>query len=59
MGINYKRNKKKYSWIVELDIDNLTDQLTIDALRYNVYEGRYKPTYDLRLLPILMVKLNF
>ncbi|MGD0710349.1 MAG: TonB-dependent receptor [Bacteroidales bacterium] len=59
MGINYKRNKKKYSWIVELDIDNLTNQQAVDALKYNVYERAYKPTYDLRLLPILMVKLNF
>ena len=59
LGVNYKRNRQKYSWIVSLDIDNLTNQKNIIGMKYNVYSGTIKKDYDLLLLPILSVKLNF
>jgi len=59
MGINFKRNKKKYSWIVSLDIDNLTNQKGIIGMKYNVYSETIKYDYDLSLLPILSIKFNF
>ncbi len=59
LGINYKRNKKKYSWVVSLDVQNLTNQKNIIGMKYNVYSGTIKNTYDLLLLPILSLKVNF
>jgi len=59
IGINFKRNRQKYSWIVSLDIDNLTNQKNIIGIKYNVYSGTIKYDYDLLLLPILSLKLNF
>jgi len=59
MGVNFKRNKKKYSWIVSLDIDNLTNQKGIIGMKYNVYSETIKYDYDLSLLPILSIKFNF
>jgi len=59
MGVNFKRNRQKYSWVVSLDLDNLTNQKSIIGMKYNVYSGTIKYNYDLLLLPILSVKLNF
>ena len=59
LGLNYKRNRQKYSWKVSLDIDNLTNQKSIIGMKYNVYSGAIKYDYDLRLLPVLSIKLNF
>jgi len=59
IGVNYKRNHQKYSWIVSLDITNLTNQKSIIGMKYNVYTGTIKYDYDLLMLPILSFKLNF
>jgi hypothetical protein len=59
LGINIKRNLKKYSWTVSLDLNNLTSQNNIIGMKYNVYTGTVKNTYDLLLLPILTAKINF
>ena len=58
VGINFKRNRKKYSWIVSLDVQNLTNQKNIIGMKYNVYSGTIKYDYDLLLLPILSLKVN-
>ena len=58
LGIDFKRNKQKYSWEVSLDLNNLTSQKNIIGMKYNVYSGNIKYDYDLLLLPILSVKLN-
>ncbi len=59
IGVNFKRNRQKYSWIVSLDVQNLTNQKNIIGMKYNVYSGTIKYTYDLLLLPILSLKINF
>ncbi|MEI8202124.1 MAG: TonB-dependent receptor [Bacteroidota bacterium] len=59
VGVNYKRNRQKYSWIVSLDITNLNNQKSIIGMKYNVYTGSIKYDYDLLLLPILSIKFNF
>jgi len=59
LGVNYKRNRKKYSWVVSLDLENLTNQKSIVGMKYNVYSKTIKYDYDILLLPILSVKLNF
>jgi outer membrane receptor protein involved in Fe transport len=59
VGVNYKRNRKKYSWIVSLDLNNLTNQKSIIGMKYNVYTGTIKKDYDILLLPILSIKVNF
>jgi len=58
-GINYKSNHKKYSWLVSLDLNNLTNQKNIIGMKYVVYSGSIKYDYDLLLLPILSLKVNF
>ena len=59
MGVNFKRNRQKYSWVASLDITNLTNQKAIIGMKYNVYAGAVRYTYDLLLLPILSLKVNF
>ncbi len=59
MGINFKRNRQKYSWIISLDFNNLTNQKNIIGIKYNVYTGTIKYNYDLLLLPIISFKVNF
>ncbi len=58
LGVHFKRNKQKYSWEASLDLNNLTNQKNIIGMKYNVYSGTVKNTYDLLLLPILSIKLN-
>lgn len=59
IGANFKLNRKKYSWDFKLDLNNLTSQKNIIGMKYNVYTGTIKYQYDLLLLPILSVKVNF
>ena len=59
IGVNFKCNLHKYSWLVSLDLNNLTNQKNIIKMKYEPYTGSVKYTYDLLLLPILSFKLNF
>jgi hypothetical protein len=59
LGVSVKRNRKKYSWTVSLDLNNLTSQNNIIGMKYNAYTGTIKNNYDLLLLPILTAKVNF
>ncbi|MEI6852082.1 MAG: hypothetical protein WCL06_04535, partial [Bacteroidota bacterium] len=59
LGLNFKYNRKKYSWVLSIDIDNLTNQKSIIGMKYIVYTGSVKYDYDLLLLPILSFKINF
>ena len=59
LGISFKRNSRKYSWIVSLDVDNLTNQKSTIGMKYEVYTGAIKYDYDLLLLPIVSLKVNF
>jgi hypothetical protein len=59
VGVNFKRNRKKYSWIVSLDVENLTNLQSIIGIKYNIYTKTIKYDYDLLLLPILSIKVNF
>ncbi len=58
-GIKYKSNHKKYSWIISLDLNNLSSQKNLIKMKYEPYSGSIKYTYDLLLLPILSYKINF
>jgi hypothetical protein len=59
IGVDFKLNRKKYSWDFKLDLNNLTNQKNIIGMKYNVYTGTIKYQYDLLLLPIASVKVNF
>ncbi len=59
LGLNLKLNRKKYSWVISLDLNNLNNQKAIIGMKYNVYTGTIKYQYDLLLLPIFSVKVNF
>jgi len=58
VGVNFKLNRKKFSWIVSLDVDNLTNNKNVIGMKYNIYTGTVKYDYDLLLLPVLSLKVN-
>ena len=58
VGINFKVNRKKVSWLVSLDVNNLTNKKSIIGMKYNIYSGSIKYNYDLQLLPVLSLKVN-
>ncbi len=59
LGLNLKINRKKYSWVVSLDLNNLNNQKAVIGMKYNTYSGTIKYEYDLLLLPIVGAKVNF
>jgi len=59
LGVNFKYNRRRSSWIFSLDLNNLTNQKSIIGMKYEPYTGAIKYDYDLLLLPILSVKVNF
>lgn len=58
-GINFKRNRAKYSWTVALDIQNITNHKNILRMKYNTYTGNIQYDYDLLLLPVLSFNIDF
>ncbi|MBI5219207.1 MAG: TonB-dependent receptor [Bacteroidia bacterium] len=59
VGVNFKRNHEKFSWILSLDVQNLTSRENVISVKYNRYTGNLKYEYDLLLLPLLSYRLNF
>ena len=58
-GINFKKNRAKYSWTVSLDIENITNHKNIIRMKYNSYTGNMQYDYDLLLLPVLSFSIDF
>jgi hypothetical protein len=59
LGVSFRKNKPKYSWIVSLDLQNATNRLNVYTQYYNPVEERVENYYLLGLLPVLNYRLEF
>ncbi len=57
--ISYRKNKPKYSWIVSLDFENLTNKMNIYDEYYDKDTKSIEKNYNLGILPILNLKVEF
>ena len=58
-GISFRRNKKKYSWIFSLDIQNILDRKNIYSEYYNSETEEIGYRYALPLIPVFNLKIEF
>lgn len=58
-GLNYHRNKKKYSWTLSLDIQNLTNRRNVAYSMYDKDAGKVNYSYNLGIIPVLSYKVVF
>jgi hypothetical protein len=58
-GANYRRNKKKYSWIISVDIQNVTNRLNVAYLQYDKDSHSIVYSYNLGIIPVLSYKVQF
>jgi outer membrane receptor protein involved in Fe transport len=59
IGINYRKNKPKWSWVVSLDIQNVTSRLNVFDQYYSTDTGNMEDIIMVGLLPILNYKVEF
>ncbi|MFK8164724.1 MAG: hypothetical protein AB8H12_19920 [Lewinella sp.] len=58
-GIRYRKNRKKTSWVLSLDIQNVTNRNNAFNQFYSVNQDRVVTTTQLGLIPILNYRLEF
>lgn len=58
-GISYRKNKPKWSWIVSLDIQNLTGRYNVWGTYYNSEKERIEEVNMTGLIPVLNFKVEF
>ena len=58
-GVNYRRNKKKYSWILSLDIQNVINRLNVAYGQYDKDTHTIVFQKNLGIIPVLSYKVQF
>ncbi|KPL25895.1 MAG: hypothetical protein AMS23_04140, partial [Bacteroides sp. SM1_62] len=58
-GISYRHNKTAYSWIVSIDIQNLTNRKNIYQSFYNEETGKIENLYLQGIIPIFNFRIEF
>ncbi|MEL6986224.1 MAG: carboxypeptidase-like regulatory domain-containing protein [Bacteroidota bacterium] len=59
LSFYYRINKSKLSWLISLDIQNITDRDNILFQNYNPFNNTYWNTYQLGILPVLNIRVEF
>jgi hypothetical protein len=59
LGVNYRRNKKKYSWILGLDIQNVINRLNIAYRQYDKDTHTIVYRKNIGIIPVLSYKVQF
>lgn len=59
VGAGYRRNKPKWSWIVSLDIQNVTNRSNIWGEYYDAEREAIQPIYMAGMIPVLNFKVEF
>jgi len=57
--VSLKRNRKRATHIIELDIQNITNQLNVINDYYDPYSGSIKTVTQMGIIPILNYRVNF
>ncbi len=58
-GVSYRKNKPSWSWIVSLDVQNVTNRLNIWDEYYSSETGKIEKSYMNGLIPILNYRIEF
>ncbi len=59
LGISYRKNQPKWSWIVSLDLQNATNRGNIFDEYYSSEAGKVFQEYMVGLVPVLNYKIEF
>ncbi|WP_167605304.1 TonB-dependent receptor [Maribellus sediminis] len=58
-GISYRKNKPSWSWIVSLDVQNVSGRLNVWDEYYSPETGKVEKSYMNGLIPILNYRIEF
>jgi hypothetical protein len=59
LQFSYRKNKPKYSWVISLDFENLTNRMNVYNEYYDKETKQIEKNYNLGILPILNFKIEF
>jgi outer membrane receptor protein involved in Fe transport len=59
IGVSYRKNNPKWSWILSLDVQNITGRLNVYDEYYNAEKGSIEQVYLTGLIPVLNYKVQF
>ena len=59
LQLSYRKNRPKYSWIISLDFENLTNHKNVYDEYYDKETKQIEKNYNLGILPILNFKIEF
>ena len=57
--ISISRNRKRATHMLELDIQNITNQLNVTNNYYDPYSGKIKTTTQMGIVPVLNYRVQF
>lgn len=59
LGINYRKNKPTWSWILSLDIQNVTNQANVWDEYYNLEKKEMERGYMVGMIPVINYRIEF
>ncbi|MFN8309167.1 MAG: TonB-dependent receptor [Chitinophagales bacterium] len=58
-GLNFRRNRKKWSWVLAVDVQNLINRQNIARRQYNRENGKIEDKKNLGIIPVFSYKVEF
>jgi outer membrane receptor protein involved in Fe transport len=59
IDVSYRKNKPKWSWILSLDIQNVTNRLNVWDEYYSSETKNIEQSYMVGLVPVLNYRIEF
>jgi len=59
IGVSYRKNNPKWTWILSLDIQNVTGRLNVMDEYYHTESGEIRQVYLTGMIPVLNYKIQF
>ncbi len=59
LGVSFRQNKPKWSWIISLDVQNITNRANVWGEYYDAEHKAIQPIYMTGLTPVLNLKFEF
>jgi hypothetical protein len=59
IGLYYKMNRRKFSWKLSVDFQNVSNQKNIFSSRYDIESNSIKNSYGLGFIPVINYKIDF
>ena len=59
IGVNFRKNMPKWSWVLSVDIQNVTARLNVYDEYYQAETNSLEPIYMVGMLPIINYKIEF